>query len=473
MTNLEVAVNPRSLDRRSFLKGVGALGAGLWIAPSADAFALPEDKIKAVRYYSNPGDAQGRQGQPMVNQSTNVVIIETERGLHRHRRGRRAADHGRMRQHVDRPGPVPDRQSVAAHDARLFLSGRPRETAFAGRAGSGAVGPQGQGAGRAGVAVAGRQVAQLRGAATPRCSRRRAAARWRMRRAPAAMRASAPIATPPTIRGERVVDRFKLVQQDVSTIACCCRKARATAAGRSISTPSSIRPMRSTSPRCWSRCIPTSARISSAARMWPVLRDDARNAPACRSRWASSSATNGTSTQLIEQQLIDYARVTLPNVGGISEFMKIIALAETHYVGMIPHFTGPISEAALVQVPDRHLDHGIDGDVGRWQPHVAILAARCYDFKEGKLWPNDRPGLGVKVDVSQADADRRIRYLSRGHAAESAARTVRSPTGNGVAYRGVSVLFMLMRLIAAHRQAQPTGPDGASAAIWCQLIGAA
>ncbi len=73
-------VNPRPLDRRSFLKGASALGAALWIAPSADAFALPEDKIKAVRYFSNPGDAQGRQGQPMVNQSSNVVMIETERG---------------------------------------------------------------------------------------------------------------------------------------------------------------------------------------------------------------------------------------------------------------------------------------------------------------------------------------------------------------------------------------------------------
>src|ERR1043166_7473185 len=52
---------------------------------------------------------------------------------------------------------------------------------------------------------------------------------------------------------------------------------------------------------------------------------------------------------LIEKQLIDYARETLPNVGGITEFMKVVALAETHYIGMIPHFTGPISEAALVQ----------------------------------------------------------------------------------------------------------------------------
>src|SRR5579875_872786 len=53
-------------------------------------------------------------------------------------------------------------------------------------------------------------------------------------------------------------------------------------------------------------------------------------------------------SDLVEQQLIDYARVTLPNVGGLTEYMKIAALCETHYVGLIPHFTGPVAEAALV-----------------------------------------------------------------------------------------------------------------------------
>ena len=28
--------------------------------------------------------------------------------------------------------------------------------------------------------------------------------------------------------------------------------------------------------------------------------------------------------------------------------MKIAGICETHYVGIIPHFTGPISEAAMV-----------------------------------------------------------------------------------------------------------------------------
>ena len=46
----------------------------------------------------------------------------------------------------------------------------------------------------------------------------------------------------------------------------------------------------------------------------------------------------------------------LPNVGGITEYMKICAIAETHYVGMIPHFTGPIAETALVHCLTAMLD---------------------------------------------------------------------------------------------------------------------
>ena len=54
--------------------------------------------------------------------------------------------------------------------------------------------------------------------------------------------------------------------------------------------------------------------------------------------------------ELIENELIDYARVTVPNTGGILELRKIIDMCETHYIGMVPHFTGPLSVAALVHV---------------------------------------------------------------------------------------------------------------------------
>ena len=102
--------------------------------------------------------------------------------------------------------------------------------------------------------------------------------------------------------------------------------------------------------------------------------------------------------QLIEEQLIDYARVTIPNVGGITEYMKIQALCETHYVGLIPHFTGPISEAALVHAcsvfPGPVLMEML-GDGSHTFPHLP----ECYDFRSGKLWPSRRPGLGVTLDT--------------------------------------------------------------------------
>ena len=95
---------------------------------------------------------------------------------------------------------------------------------------------------------------------------------------------------------------------------------------------------------------------------------------------------------LIEQRLIDYARVTLPNTGGITEFMKIAALCETHNVGMIPHGTGPISVAALT-----HTLGAFSGPVlmecpGLPQPAYLTQGA---EFHHGKLWPRDAPGLGV------------------------------------------------------------------------------
>jgi hypothetical protein len=54
----------KGMDRPSFLKGLGAIGAACSL-PSAHAFALPEDKIKADYYFTTPRDTQGRQGQRM------------------------------------------------------------------------------------------------------------------------------------------------------------------------------------------------------------------------------------------------------------------------------------------------------------------------------------------------------------------------------------------------------------------------
>ena len=103
--------------------------------------------------------------------------------------------------------------------------------------------------------------------------------------------------------------------------------------------------------------------------------------------------------KLVENHDIDYVRATLPNVGGITEMMKIAAICETHFVGIIPHFTGPIATAALVNCLGTFsgpvlMEYNFQG---RTIPHLPV----CLDFKNGKLYPNDRPGLGVEIDMKQ------------------------------------------------------------------------
>jgi galactonate dehydratase len=106
--------------------------------------------------------------------------------------------------------------------------------------------------------------------------------------------------------------------------------------------------------------------------------------------------------ELIERHLIDYTRVSLPNVGGITEMVKIAALCETHYIGMVPHFTGPIALAALVHVlcaqPVPVLVE-ILGDGPKLPPHLA----RGCTFRQGRLLPEAYPGLGVEFDPSAAE----------------------------------------------------------------------
>ncbi len=105
--------------------------------------------------------------------------------------------------------------------------------------------------------------------------------------------------------------------------------------------------------------------------------------------------------EVVEQHLIDFSRVTLPNSGGITEFMKIAALCETHYVGLIPHFTGPVATAALVHACATFSGPVLMEMLGsgpRTEPHLPVH----FDFRKGKLWPNARPGLGVEFDPKQA-----------------------------------------------------------------------
>ena len=101
--------------------------------------------------------------------------------------------------------------------------------------------------------------------------------------------------------------------------------------------------------------------------------------------------------RLVENHDIDFIRATLPNVGGITEMMKVAGICETHAVGIIPHFTGPIATAALVNCLSTFsgpvmLEYAFDGRPIDYLPE-------SFDFRNGKMYTNRRSGLGITADM--------------------------------------------------------------------------
>jgi len=109
--------------------------------------------------------------------------------------------------------------------------------------------------------------------------------------------------------------------------------------------------------------------------------------------------TRAEFSPLVEQRDIDFARASLPNVGGITEMLKIMAVCDTHKVGIVPHFTGPVATAGhmhtMMAFPGQVLMEYNQGD--RPVPYMPEFL----ECRNGKVWPNDRPGLGVSVDEKQ------------------------------------------------------------------------
>lgn len=109
--------------------------------------------------------------------------------------------------------------------------------------------------------------------------------------------------------------------------------------------------------------------------------------------------TRAEFSPLVEQRDIDFARASLPNVGGITEMLKIMAVCDTHKVGIIPHFTGPIATVAhthtMMAFPGQVL---MEYNQGEWPVPYMPEFLEC---RNGKVWPNDRPGLGVSVGEKQ------------------------------------------------------------------------
>jgi L-alanine-DL-glutamate epimerase-like enolase superfamily enzyme len=394
-----------TMNRRTTLKGLlaagamGATGGALWQPPSAEALGLPKDKIKRIRYYTTGADAAGRGGkagishQPTFNQSTNIVTIETDSGLMGVGEGGSpdmmqqcaemliGADPFRTEQLWQQmfrgyfyPAGHEKQHALGALDLALWdikgkALGVPVWQLLGGKS-------------RDHVEC------YATGYRTPQGGTLEDAARACVAEGFRAYRHAFD-------RGGEM-DRFKRVEQ---VYADCQLLAKGGGPGGwaidlhqeldmddAITFCDMVEPLK---PYFCEDLVRTeNTEIYKTIR--PRLKVPIAVGEEYGAKWDIST--------LIENQLIDYARVTSPNVGGITEFMKICAIAETHLVGMIPHFTGPIGETSLVHCLTATsvvaLMEMTGGGKRKWD-----YLPEAYDFKDGKLWPNDRPGLGVTLDT--------------------------------------------------------------------------
>ena len=110
----------------------------------------------------------------------------------------------------------------------------------------------------------------------------------------------------------------------------------------------------------------------------------------------------------IEQGLTNFARIDVCNVGGLTEARKIAAMAETHYIDIMPHDPlGPICTAAT-----NHLCASVPNlawtEVANYSPdksdHDRIFTGRPV-HKPGAFAIPDGVGIGIDVNEDQLPKD--------------------------------------------------------------------
>ena len=113
------------------------------------------------------------------------------------------------------------------------------------------------------------------------------------------------------------------------------------------------------------------------------------------SKWAFREA--------LENDLMDYCRLDVCIVGGLTEARKIAGWCETHYVPLAPHNPlGPVCTAASLHLCLATPLHGVQElsrEPGQILPDVF---PRQVPFADGHLLPPEVPGLGVEIDEEAA-----------------------------------------------------------------------
>ena len=113
--------------------------------------------------------------------------------------------------------------------------------------------------------------------------------------------------------------------------------------------------------------------------------------------------------EVIEEELINYARIDLCIVGGLTEALKITHWAETHYIDIVPHNPlGPVSAAACVSLCMASTNVGVQEMPRQPGTFATDLFPKQIEWADGFAWCPDEPGLGVDFDIEAAESARYV-----------------------------------------------------------------
>lgn len=107
---------------------------------------------------------------------------------------------------------------------------------------------------------------------------------------------------------------------------------------------------------------------------------------------------------LIQGRLIDFIRVHLSDIGGLSMGRKIAALSEFFGVRTAWHGPGdvsPVGHAANLALDLACHNFGIQERYD-FPERTREVFPGCPEIRDGCMWPSERPGLGVDIDEKLA-----------------------------------------------------------------------
>jgi mannonate dehydratase len=107
---------------------------------------------------------------------------------------------------------------------------------------------------------------------------------------------------------------------------------------------------------------------------------------------------------VIRDRLIDFIRVHISDIGGLTPARKLAALAEFFGVRTAwhgPGDTSPVGHAANLQLDLTCANFGIQ-EAHLFGERTREVFPGCPEIQDGAMWSNDAPGLGIDIDEELA-----------------------------------------------------------------------